>query len=81
MAHYQGQIFQKFKEKERFANMVFKFSVSKLAIVFKIAFSKLIDNYKKQELKNKKLIAISSLFKKKLKTIREIWKENASEFK
>ena len=38
---------QKFKEKERIINMVLKFGVSKLAIVFKIALSKLIDNYPK----------------------------------
>ena len=57
--------------------MVFKFSVSKSTIVFKIALSKLIDNYPR--------IKSSSLslhyFKKHLKTIRVICKENASEFK
>ena len=47
LAYYQGQIFQKFKEKERFVSMVLKFSVSKLTIMFKIALSKLKDNYPK----------------------------------
>ena len=76
-AYYQGQIFQKFKEKERFVSMVLKFNISKLTIMLKIALSKLTDNYPK--------IKHSSLslhyFKKHLKTIREVCKENASEFK
>ena len=38
LAYYQGQIFQKFREKERFVNdMVLKFQLSKSTIVFKIA--------------------------------------------
>ena len=38
LAYYQGQIFQKFREKERFiSDMVLKFHVSKSTIVFKIA--------------------------------------------
>ena len=37
LAYYQGQIFQKFKEKERFvSNMVLKFNLGKSNIVFKI---------------------------------------------
>ena len=37
LAYYQGQIFQKFREKERFvSDMVLKFNVSKSTIVFKI---------------------------------------------
>ena len=46
LAYYQGQIFQKFKEKERFvSDMVLKFGVSKSTIVFKIALKKLIDDF------------------------------------
>ena len=57
--------------------MVLKFNVSKSTIVFKIALSKLIDNYPK--IKNS---ALSILYiKKQLKAIREICKINASEFK
>ena len=38
LAYYQGQAFQKFREKEQFVkNMVLKFNVSKSNIVFKIA--------------------------------------------
>ena len=58
LTYYQGQIFKKFKEKERLVSMTFKFNVSKSTIVFKISLSKLIDNYPKI----KKLIAIPSLF-------------------
>ena len=48
LAYYQGQIFQKFREKEQFmSDMVSKFKVSKSTIVFKIALKKLIDDYSK----------------------------------
>ena len=59
LAYYQGNIFQKLRSKEGFVNdMVSKFKVSKLTIVFKIALSKLIDEYPKM----KKLFVVSSLF-------------------
>ena len=46
LAYYQGQAFQKFREKEQFVkNMVLKFNVSKSNIVFKIALKKLIDDF------------------------------------
>ena len=69
LAYYQGKIFQKFKEKERFvSNMVLKFKVSKSTIIFKIALSRLIDDYPK--------IKDSSLsfhyFFKKLKMVKEV---------
>ena len=57
--------------------MAFKFNASKSTIMFKIALSKLIDNYPK--IKNSSLSF--HYFKKQLKIIREICKENASEFK
>ena len=59
LAYYQGQVFQKFRGKERFvSDMVLKFHVSKSTIVFKIALKKLISNFPKI----KKLFTISSLF-------------------
>ena len=59
LAYYQGNIFQKLRSKEGFVNdMVSKFKVTKLTIVFKIALSKLIDEYPKI----KKLFVVSSLF-------------------
>ena len=57
--------------------MVSRLGVSKLTIVFKIALFKLINNYPK--VKNSSLSL--HYFKKYLKTIREICKENTSEFK
>ena len=48
LAYYQGQIFQKFREKERFvSDMVLKFHVSKSSIMFKIGLKKLIDDFPK----------------------------------
>ena len=78
LAYYQGKIFQKFREQERFVtNMVLKFHVSKSTIVFKIALKKLIDYY------SRIIDSSPSLhyFKKNLRVIREICKENVSEFK
>ena len=48
LAYYQGHIFQKFREKERFvSDMVLKFNMNKSTIVFKIALKKLIDDFPK----------------------------------
>ena len=54
-----------------------RINVSKSTIVFRIALSKLIDNHRKVENSTLSL----HYFKKNLKTIREISKEDASEFK
>ena len=57
LAYYQGQIFQKFREKERFvSNMVLKFNVSKSTIVF------CVRKTNRPLPKNKKLFAVSSLY-------------------
>ena len=77
LAYYQGQIYKKLKEKGRLVSMAFKFNVSKSTIMFKIALSKLIDDYPK--IKNSSLSL--HYFKKHLKMIKEVCKENASEFK
>ena len=75
LAYYQGQIFQKFREKERFINdMVSKVKVSKSTIGFKIALRKLIDNYPKI----KKSSLSLHYFKRHLKLIKGVCKENAS---
>ena len=48
LAYYQGRIFHKFREKERFvSDMVLKFNVRKSTIVFKIALKKLMDHFPK----------------------------------
>ena len=77
LAYYQGQIYKKLKEKGRLVSMAFKFNVSKSTIMFKIALNKLIDEYPK--IKNSSLCL--HYFKKHFKMIREVCKENASEFK
>ena len=45
--YHQEQIFQTFKGNEQFVSTVLQFSVSKLAIMLKIALDKLINNYPK----------------------------------
>ena len=48
LAYYQGQILQKFKERERFvSDMVLKFRVSNSTIVFRIVLKKLICDFTK----------------------------------
>ena len=78
LIYHQGKIFQKFISKERFAiDIASKFKVRKSTIEFKIALSRLIDEYP-----NIKYSSLSlHYFKKHLKSIKEVCKENASEFK
>ena len=67
LAYYQGQMFKKFREEERFvSDMVLKFNVSKSTIVFKIALKKLINDFPKI-----RLIVVPSLFFKKLEINKE----------
>ena len=58
LTYHNGQIFQKFKEKEQSVSMVSQFGVSKSKIVFQIALLKLLNNYPKV----KKLVTFYSLF-------------------
>ena len=82
LAYYQGQIFQKFREKERFvSDMVLKFSVNKSTTVFKIPLKKLIDDFPRIKNSSLALYYIEKKKKKKLKLIKKICKENSSEFK
>ena len=79
LAYYQGQIFQKFKEKVWFvSDMVLKFNVSKSTIMFKIALSKIIGNHPK--IKDSSL-SLHYFKKHYLKMIKEVCKEKASGFK
>ena len=78
LAYYQGQIFQELREKERFVgDMVLKFLTSKSTIAFQIALKKLINDFPKI----KSSLQSLHYFLKTLKLIKEICKENASEFK
>ena len=76
LAYYQSQIFKKFQEKEQFVTMVLNFNISKSTTMFEIALNKLIDDYPK--IKNSSLSL--HYFKKHFKIIKEVCKENASEF-
>ena len=78
LAYHQDKIFQNFRLKERFVDdVVSKFKVSKMTIVFKIALGRLIDEYPK--IKDSSLLL--HCFKKYLKLIKKVCKENTSEFK
>ena len=78
LAYHQGKIFQKFRSKERFLNdMILKFKVSKSTIAFKTALSRLIDEYPKMKDSSLSL----HYFKRHLKLIKEVCKENTGEFK
>ena len=81
LAYYQGQIFQELREKERFVgDMVLKFLTSKSTIAFQIALKKLINDFPKIKKIKSSLLSLH-YFLKTLKLIKEICKENASEFK
>ena len=69
LAYYQGQMFQKFKEKESFVSMVLKLNVIKSMIVFKIALKELIDDFPK--LKDSSLSL--HFFKKYFEMIKEAY--------
>ena len=47
IAFYQGQIFKRFKEKEKFAKLVSELGIHKTTIIFKINVFKLCKKYPK----------------------------------
>ena len=47
VAFYQGQIFKRFKEKEKFAKLVNELRIHKTTIIFKINVFKLCEKYRK----------------------------------
>ena len=76
VAFYQGKIFKRFKEKEKFIEMVGKLKIHKSTIVFKIKLFKLV---KKRSKLLKSSVTIAFL-KNYFKDIKQICKENSSEF-
>ena len=76
VAFYQGKTFKRFKEKEKFIEMVGKLKIHKSTIVFKIKLFKLI---KKRSKLLKSSVTVAFL-KNYFKDIKEICKENSSEF-
>ena len=47
VAHYQGKVFKKFKNKEKFITFVKKLNIPKTTIIFKINIYKLCEKYPK----------------------------------
>ena len=69
LAFHQGMIFEMFKQGQKFSNIIRKFGVSRLTILFKIVFAKRINEYPKKEKhieKNTLLIWKSGKFVKKI---------------
>ena len=69
LACSQGMIFEMFKQGQKFSNIIRKFGVSRLTILFKIVFAKRINEYPKKEKhieKNTLLIWKSGTFVKKI---------------
>ena len=75
-AFHQGKIFKRFKEKEKFQEMVGKLKIHKNTIVFKINVFKLIEKYPKLM---KSSVTLTFL-KNYLKDIKKDYEENSSEF-
>ena len=75
-AFYQGKIFKRFKEKEKFQEMVGKLKIHKSTIVFKINVFKLIEKYPKLMRSSVTL----TFLKNYLKDIKKVCEENSSEF-
>ena len=76
IAYYQGKVFKRFKDKERFIKLVNEFKVHKSTIIFKINIFKFIEKY----LKLMKSSIGLGLFKKYYKDIKQICEENSKEF-
>ena len=76
VAYYQGKLFELFKEKEKFIQMVSQWKIDKSTIIFQISIFKLIQKLSKQM---KSLVTLTFL-KNQLKYIKEICEENSSEF-
>ena len=76
VAFYQGQIFKRFKEKEKFAKLVNELGIHKTTIIFKINVFKLCKKYPKLL---KSSIGLG-FFKNYHKDIKAICKENEEDF-
>ena len=76
VAFHQGQIFKRFKEKEKFAKLVSVLGIHKTTIIFKINVFKLCEKYPKLLKSSKGL----GFFKNYHKDIKAICKENEEDF-
>ena len=76
VAYLQGQVFKRFKEKEKFAKLVSELGIHKTTIIFKINVFKLCKKYPKLL---KSSIGLG-FFKNYHKDIKAICKENEEDF-
>ena len=76
VAFYQGKVFKRFKEKEKFIQMVGKLKIHKSTIVFKINVFKLIEKHPKLMKSSATLTFLKNYFQ----DIKQICEENSSEF-
>ena len=76
IAYYQGKVFKRFKDKERFIKLVNEFKVHKSTIIFKINIFKLIDKHPKLMKSSMTLGFLKNYYK----DIKQICKENSNEF-
>ena len=76
VAYHQGQVFKRFKEKEKFAKLVSELGIHKTTIICKINVFKLCKKYPK--------LLTSSIglgfFKNYYKDIKAIWEKNEKDF-
>ena len=77
VAYHQGQVFKRFKEKEKFAKIVSDLGIHKTTISFKINIFKLYEKYQKLL---KSFIGLG-FFKNYHKGIKAICKENEKGFR
>ena len=76
IAYYQGKVFKKFKDKEKFITLVNKLGIHKTTIIFKINISKLCERQSKLSKSSINLVILKTHYK----DIREICNENEQEF-
>ena len=76
LAYYQGEIFKRFKEKEKFIEMIGKLKIHKSILIFKINVFKLINKH----LGLMKSPVTLGFLKNCYRDIKQICKENSSEF-
>ena len=75
VAYHQGQVFKRFKEKEKFAKLVSELGIHKTTIIFKINVFKLCKKYPKL-LKSSIGLGFSKNYHKDIKPICEENEEN-----
>ena len=73
VAYHQGQVFKRFKEKEKFAKLVSELGIHKTTIIFKINVFKLCEKYIKSSIGLR-------FFKNYHKDINAFCKENEEDF-